>query len=57
MVYLLFFLHNVTAINPVDNLDTEILDMSPNDIVEKDTIQGQIDNGKYDYSFLLLYLF
>ena len=51
MVYPVF-LPNVTAINPVDNYDTEILDMFPNDIVENDTIQWQIEDGKYDYSIL-----
>ena len=53
MVYPVFFIQNATAINPVDNnYDTESLDMSPNDIIENDTTQGQIDDEKYDYSIL-----
>ena len=53
MVYPGFFLQNATAINPVDNnYDTESLDMFPNDIIENDTTQGQIDDEKYDYSIL-----
>ena len=39
-------------INHVDNYDSEMLDMFPNDIIENDTIQGQIDDDKYDYSIL-----
>ena len=34
----------------VYNYDTESLDMFPNDIIENDTTQGQIE--KYDYSIL-----
>ena len=52
MVYPVFALPNVTAINPDDNYDSGILDMSPGDIVENDTFQGQIDDDKYDYSIL-----
>ena len=48
----MFLLQNLTVINPVDNYDIEILDMSPNDIVENDTIQEQIDDAKYDYSII-----
>ena len=39
MVYPIFALPNVTAINPDDNYDSRILDMSPGDIVENDTFQ------------------
>ena len=35
MIYPVFALPNVTAINPDDNYDSGILDMSPGDIVEK----------------------
>ena len=45
-------LQNATVINHVDNYDSEMLDMFPNDIIENDTIQGQIDDDKYDYSIL-----
>ena len=45
-------LQNATMINHVENYDSEILDMFPNDIIENDTIQGQIDNDQYDYSIL-----
>ena len=45
-------LQNATVLNHVDNYDSEMLDMFPNDIIENDTIQGQIDDDKYDYSIL-----
>ena len=45
-------LQNATVINHVDNYDSEMLDMFPNDIIENDTIQGQMDDDKYDYSIL-----
>ena len=52
MVYTVSPLSNVTAITPADNYDSEILDMSTGDIVENDTVQGQICDDKYDYSVL-----
>ena len=45
-------LQNATVINHVDNYYSEMLDMFPNDIIENDTTQGQIDDDKYDYSIL-----
>ena len=45
-------LQNATVINHVDNYDSEMLDMFSNDIIENDTIQGQIYDDKYDYSIL-----